>query len=121
MDHDNGLDSDDLLGMCVINLDVAAMDSPEPPRPEWYQLSMGKAGSELGEILMSFNVFSTSSAPEFNLMPEVTDTTVEINVLGLRDLTPAVGWVPVNKPFVKFDLNSLQIPGEELRIRNVQT
>ena len=121
MDHDMGLDDDDLLGICVVNLDVAAMNSPEPVRPEWYQLSMGKPGSELGEILMSFNVFSTSSIPSFNLMPEVTDTTVEINVLGLRDLTPAVGWVPVNKPFVKFDLNSLQIPGEELKIRNVQT
>jgi len=54
-------------------------------------------------------------------VPEVTDTTVEINVLGLRDLTPAVGWVPVNKPFVKFDLNSLQVPGEEVKIRNIQT
>ncbi len=52
-------------------------------------------------------------------MQEVVDTTVEKNVLGLRDLKPPLGWVPVNKPYVKFDLNSLQIPGEEMKVRNV--
>ena len=46
---------------------------------------------------------------------------MEINVLGLRNLKPALGWVPVNKAYVIFDLSSLQLPGESLKIRNVQT
>jgi hypothetical protein len=46
---------------------------------------------------------------------------VEINVLGLRNLKPALGWVPVNKAYVIFDLSSLQLPGESLKVRNVQT
>lgn len=46
---------------------------------------------------------------------------VEINVLGLRDLKPALGWVPVNKSYIIFDLSSLQMPGEGLNIKNVQT
>ena len=66
-------------------------------------------------------MFTTTSIPQYNLVPDVIDTTVEINVLGLRDLKPCLGWVPINKPYVKFDLNSLQIPGEALTVRNVQT
>jgi hypothetical protein len=106
MDHDT-TSEDDMLGVCIIPLEEAAVNDPTPKRPQWYSLSMGKPGSELGEILVSFNLFETDMVPTFDLMPEVIDTTVEINVLGLRDLKPALGWVPVNKPFVKFDLNSL--------------
>lgn len=47
--------------------------------------------------------------------------TVEINVLGLRDLKPSLGFVPVNKSYIIFDLSSLQLPGEGKSIRNVQT
>ena len=46
---------------------------------------------------------------------------MEINVLGLRDLKPALGWVPVNKAFINFDLSSLEMPGEGRNVRNVQT
>lgn len=110
MDYDFP-DDDDLMGMCIITLDKAAVNDPTPKRPEWYNLSMGKKGSELGEILVSFNLYDTKTIPSTpSLVPEVIDTTVEINVLGLRDLKPALGWLPVNKPYVKFDLNSLQIP-----------
>jgi hypothetical protein len=112
---------DDLLGMCVISMEEASINDATPKKPRWHKLGMGKPGSELGEILVSFNLFETSSIPQFDLTPEVVDATVEINVLGLRDLKPPTGWLPINKPFVKFDLNSLQIPGEELKIRNVQT
>lgn len=40
------------------------------------------------------------------------DVNIEINILGLRGLKPALGWLPVNKAFIKFDLNSLCMPGE---------
>ena len=46
---------------------------------------------------------------------------MEINILGLRDLKPALGWVPVNKAFISFDLSSLEMPGEGRNVRNVQT
>jgi hypothetical protein len=68
---------------------------------------MGKPGSGMGEILVSFNLFTTSALPQFNLVPETIETCIEINCLGLRDLKPALGWVPVNKAFLKFDMNSL--------------
>jgi len=120
MDYDE-IGDNDLIGMCVLTCDNASMNDPTPMKPEWIDLSMGKKGCELGQILISFNMFTTSNIPRYDLMPEVVDTSVEINVLGLRDLKPALGWVPVTKPFVKFDLNSLQMPGEEIKIRNVQT
>ena len=47
--------------------------------------------------------------------------TIEINVLGLRDLKPAVGWMPVNKAYMKIDLNSLELPGESLLIKEIKT
>jgi len=53
--------------------------------------------------------------------PLCEEVTVEINVLGLRDLKPSLGWVPVNKAYIIFDLSSLQMPGEGKCIRNVQT
>lgn len=37
----------------------------------------------------------------------MVSATVEINVLGLRDLKPPVGFLPVTKPFVQFDVRSL--------------
>lgn len=46
---------------------------------------------------------------------------IEINVLGLRGLRPALGWLPVNKAFLRFDLNSLTLPGEGNAGRKVQT
>lgn len=105
-DYDKVGDND-LLGMCILTLDEASMNDPLPRKPKWYNLNMGKKGSELGEILVSFNMYTTTSIPHYNLVPEVIDTTVEINVLGLRDLKPCLGWVPINKAYVKFDLNSL--------------
>ena len=107
--------------MTVLTLDEASMNDPQPKRPHWCSLNMGKPGSELGEILISFNLYDTTNIPHYDLMPACEETTVEINVLGLRDLKPPLGWVPVNKAFVKFDLNSLQLPGEQLAVRNVQT
>ena len=84
---------------------------------------MGKPGSEAGEILVSFNLFTnlTDEPPKFNIVPECVETSVEINVLGLRDLKPSLGWLPVNKAFLKFDLQSLSIPGDDHDLKNVET
>lgn len=40
------------------------------------------------------------------------EVSIEINILGLRGLKPSLGWMPVNKAFIKFDLNSLALPGD---------
>jgi hypothetical protein len=106
MDHDT-IDADDLMGMVIVPMEDIAINEQELKRPTWYKLNMGKPGSGLGEILVSFNLFTTQAVPSFQLLPETIDTTVDINILGLRDLKPALGWVPVNKAFLKFDLNSL--------------
>ena len=45
---------------------------------------------------------------------------VEINILGLRGLQ-STGLIPVKKPFVKFNLNSLVPPNEGGLIQNVKT
>jgi hypothetical protein len=45
----------------------------------------------------------------------------EINVLGLRDLKPAFGWLPVTKAFLEFDMSSLKVPGEATSIANIRT
>ncbi|CAG9332379.1 unnamed protein product [Blepharisma stoltei] len=114
--------ADDLIGMCVVPLQESAIDYSDAAAPEWRPLSLGKTNSNCGEILVSFNLYKREDAqPEYNIFPKCIETIVEINCLGLRDLVPALGWLPINKAFVKFDMNSLQVPGENLMIRNIET
>ena len=124
MDYDF-IGDDDLMGMCLFEVKDADRDITKPQKPKWTKLYMGKPGSEAGEILVSFNLFTTESfiedPPEFNISPEVIDANVEINCLGLRDLKTALGWIPVNKAFIKFDLQSLSVPGEDTHQKNIQT
>ena len=117
MDSDD-YTSDDLIGVLVVPLSDAARNKDSFKKPTWHKLDFGK--SSTGEILFSMNLYDRE-VPEYSIVPECFDSTVEINCLGLRNLEPAVGFLPVNKPFVKFDMNSLQIPGENLLVRNVET
>lgn len=117
---DKDKDKDELLGYCIYNLTEAVMNSNEPARPCWKDLSFGKLSG--GKILASINMYSDKAkAVEYSLEPKCFEATVEINCIGLRDLTPAVGWLPVNKAFIKFDMNSIQIPSEKINLRNVET
>lgn len=86
------------------------------PEPKWYKLHMGDKEPSGGEILLSFNLFEKGQVPElkFNIVPNSYEVEVEISVLGLRDLKPSVGWLPVNKPFLKLDLNSVNRAGEDV-------
>ena len=71
--------------------------------------------------MASLNLYPDSTnIPEYYLEPETMEVTTEINCFGLRNLTPAVGFLPVNKAFIKFDLNSLQ-KSDERTLANVQT
>jgi hypothetical protein len=89
--------------------------------PKWHQLHMGKPGSEEGEILISFGICSVDFTQDYDITPVTRDTTFEINILGLRDLKPSLGWMPVNKAFLKFDLKSLEMPGEASIIKELRT
>mmetsp|Transcript_8349 Transcript_8349/g.8258 ORF Transcript_8349/g.8258 Transcript_8349/m.8258 type:complete len:976 (+) Transcript_8349:1306-4233(+) len=119
-DYDLG-SRDDLMGMCIVNMKEIKRDTTLAPRPKWYKLDMGKPGTEEGEILMSFSLQQSGNVPYYSLVPQSTEVTIEINILGLRDLKPAVGWMPVNKAFMKFDLKSLQLPGESLPVQELRT
>ncbi|OMJ78297.1 hypothetical protein SteCoe_21930 [Stentor coeruleus] len=120
-DYDE-ITSDDIMGVTFIEMTDAIVNPDIVPRPKWRQLSLGRKGTENGEILMSFSLFKGKALPNvYNIMPEFEDRTLEINILGLRGLKPAVGWLPVNKAFVRFDLNSLSLPGESIGIKSIET
>jgi hypothetical protein len=117
-DRDNS--KDELLGYCTFPLLNVDINLREPKRPEWKDLSFGKLSG--GKILASVNFFSDKkNLPGYSLEPKCFEATAEINCIGLRDLTPAVGWLPVNKAFIKFDMNSIQVPSEKINLRNVET
>lgn len=120
-DYDE-ITSDDIMGVTFIEMTDAVVNPDIVPRPKWRQLSLGRKGTEKGEILMGFSLFKGKAlANVYNIMPEFEDKTLEINILGLRGLKPAVGWLPVNKAFVRFDLNSLSLPGESIGIKSIET
>ena len=65
---------------------------------------------------MSFIILEKSKFPDINafrpklqITPETTLYTVEINILGLRDLEP-LSIIPVKKPYIIFDVNGLNFP-----------
>lgn len=123
-DYDK-IGSDDLMGICIIDIKdsstVTIGDINQAPRPKWHRLDMGKPGTEEGEILISFSICSQEFTPTYEIAPATKDVTFEINILGLRDLKPSLGWMPVNKAFLKFDLKSLEMPGETQIIQELRT
>lgn len=118
-DYDAGLDNDDLMGYCVLDIQKIPQNPEDFPRPQWHKLGLGTPDTEEGEILMSFAVFD-NKIPDF-FLPVAIDINIEIYVLGLRDLKPALGWLPVNKPFLKIDLRGISYPGESQLITELKT
>ena len=118
-DYDTGFKSDDLMGYCEINMQKMRINPEEFPRPTWYKLSLGTKDTIAGEILMSFALFD-QRIPEFILPPSI-DINVSVYALGLRDLKPALGWLPVNKAFLKIDLRDICYPGETQLLSELKT
>ena len=90
-DYDE-FDSDDIIGVCFIDMIEAVLKPEITPRPKWKQMSLGRKGTEKGEILISFSLFPADCPVDLHsIMPEFKEMNIEMNILGLRDLKPAVG------------------------------
>ena len=86
-------------------------------KPKWHQLYLPKSNSPQGELLLSFYIFDQKQEHKFmhrniNPIPETKPYTFEINILGLRDIKP-LALRPIKKPYIKFDMNSLNVSGEK--------
>lgn len=117
-DYDIG-SSDDIMGICTIDMSTVPINPEVSPRPEWHKLSLGSEETEEGEILISFMIVD-SKVPGF-FMPELTEVSIDIYALGFRDLKPALGWLPVNKAFLKIDVGAIQMPGEQSIVTMLST
>ena len=104
----------------------------ETLQPKWHNLFLPKSNKQQGQILLSFYIFDQdnynrndltqkSLIEKLNYVPEVSLYSFEISILGLRQLKP-LGMIEVKKPFIKFDLNSLNVTGKpEDAHANIQT
>ena len=84
--------------------------------PKWHSLFLPKSNKKQGKILISFYLFNSQDDINMelltkNIKPKTILYNFEINVLGLRQLKP-LGLIEVKKPFIKFDLNSLNVTGD---------
>ena len=86
--------------------------------PKWHKLYLPKSNKQQGEILISFYIFEKKNIgfeddllKKIRMIPDTKLYNFEINVLGLRELKP-LGLIEVKKPFIKFDLNSLNVTGD---------
>ena len=87
-------------------------------RPKWHNLFLPQSNKKQGQILLSFYIFNSKIGMKgqdliksINYRPEIKLYNFEISVLGLRQLKP-LGLIEVKKPFIKFDLNSLNVTGD---------
>ena len=90
------------------------LNDTQQREPKWHKLFLPKSNKQQGQILLSFYIFDSKNeylANNINTKPDITLYNFEINILGLRQLKPC-GIISVKKPFIKFDLNSLNITGK---------
>ena len=117
LDYDSG--KDDLLGSSYIWLSDSPykINDTSVMKPKWHQLYLPKSNSPQGEILLSFYIFDQTPENKFKYrkikpIPETKPYTLEINILGLRDIKP-LAMLPIKKAYIKFDMNSLNVTGEK--------
>ena len=82
--------------------------------PKWHNLFLPKSNKKQGQILLSFYIFDQNNEKlktKIDYIPKTQLYNCEICVLGLRELKP-LGLIAVKKPFIKFDLNSLNVTGK---------
>ena len=116
LDYDK-IGKDDLLGITYIWVSDSphSINDTKPVKPTWHQLYLPKSNRPQGEILLSFYIFDQehkNMVREINPIPETVPYYFEINILGLRDIKP-LAMLPIKKPFIKFDMNSLNVTGNK--------
>ena len=83
--------------------------------PKWHNLFLPKSNKKQGQVLLSFYIFDKdheNSKKDIKYLPETQLYNCEICVLGLRELKP-LGLIAVKKPYIKFDLGSLNVTGKQ--------
>ena len=91
-----------------------SLNSKDLVRPKWHDLYLPKSNKKQGQIMLAFYLFDESHLDlekQIDYLPKTIPYSCEINVLGLRDLKP-LSMLPVKKPFIKFDMNSLNVTGK---------
>ena len=116
LDYDK-IGKDDLLGSSYIWLSDSpyGMNDTKIVKPKWHQLYLPKSNRPQGEILLSFYIFDQKNKNKFrsiNPIPETVLYSLDINILGLRDIKP-LSMMPIKKAYIKFDMNSLNISGKK--------
>ena len=95
-----------------------AINSYELVKPKWHDLFLPKSNKKQGKILISFYIFDQNVKErgeqlfkKISYLPKTMLYNFDISVLGLRELKP-LGLIGIKKPFIKFDLNSLNVTGK---------
>ena len=112
LDYDK-IGKDDLLGSSYVWLSDSnfGFNDNKVIKPKWHQLYLPKSNKPQGEILLSFYIFDQKNKNKLNTINPVPETvlySLDINILGLRDMKP-LSMLPIKKAFIKFDMNSLNI------------
>jgi len=113
---------DDLIGRFFMPLTRAMLaGGNKPPTPTWSKLMYEQAGDVSGEVLATLTMIpdgkkKTSAVPP-SLLPETNEATVELTVVGLRDMTalPLMGalgdalglgnmGIPLCSPYLEMDM-----------------
>lgn len=88
-----------------------------PERPEWFDIKYGQDDLTSGRILASFNFYEE---PPLVILRQLSQPLqkyhVNIKVLGVRGLV-SLGIIPVKRPFIRFDINSLRMPSERSSVK----
>ena len=116
LDYDN-IGSDDLLGSTYIWLSDSpySINDTKMLKPKWHQLYLQKSNIPQGEILLSFYIFDQKNKNKYraiNPIPQTVLYSLEINILGLRDIKP-LSMLPIKKAYIKFNMNSLNVSGNK--------
>ena len=122
---DKDLNSSDILGYSHLWLNDTnySYNQLKKIKPKWEQLYLKKSNRAQGQILLSFFIFDNEHRDlikKIDIESETIPFNVEINALGLRDLKP-LSFIKIKKPFISFDLNSINVSTKGESIRPVST
>ena len=122
---DKDINSSDMLGYSYLWLTDTnySFNQVKNIKPKWEQLFLKKSNRAQGQILLSFFILDNEHRDlikNIEIEPETIPFNIEINALGLRDLKP-LSFIKIKKPFISFDLNSINVSAKGESIRPIST